>query len=106
MRGHSSNELQYHASILGPDGATVISSGIACGIEDLSGRRLEQAQLVASETSHMILMHYGDVAALSNSGYLLDGEGLLYLVDYTRDPREPRAKMWLEIYCHIERSGN
>lgn len=105
MRNHTANQLEYQGNILGPDGSTVLVSGVACGVEDLSGRRLEQAQLIAAETSHMILMRTGDAALLTDAGYI-SVEGTLYVVDYRQDPRNPRPKMWIEVYCHVERSGN
>jgi len=105
MRAHTANELRYKASLLAADGATVLATGVACGIEDLAGSRLEQAQLQAVETTHMIVMHAGDAALLPLRGYV-NVENLLYIVDYSRDPRTPRANMWTEIYCHVERTGN
>jgi hypothetical protein len=105
MRGHTANELLYKAQILAADAATVLAPNVGCGVSDLSGRRLEQAQLVASETTHMILMRAGDAAVLTSSSYVSTG-GTLYVVDYTTDPRIPRPGMWLEVYCHVERSGN
>jgi hypothetical protein len=104
MRRHSANELIYTANILGPDGTTAVASGVPCGVEDLAGRRLEQAQLIASETSHMILMRTPDTAALTDSSYIAC-DGNVYVVDYRQDPRSPRPKMWTEVYCHLERAG-
>src|SRR4051812_42035720 len=105
MRNHTANQLKFRGNILAPDGVTVLTSAVPCGLEDLSGRRLEQAQLIAAETSHMILMRTGDASTLTDAGYI-SVEGTLYIVDYRQDPREPRPKMWLEVYCHVERSGN
>lgn len=68
------------------------------------GRRLEQAQLISSETSHLIVMHAGDARTVTTSGYLLV-DGTLYVVDYLQDPRAPRPKMWTEIYAHVERTS-
>lgn len=103
MKTHTAGELLYTAQILGPDGSTVLASGIRAGIEDLSGRRLEQAQLIAAETSHMILFRAGDATTLTPASYV-SCDGALYVVDYTKDPRKPRAHMWLEVYCHVERT--
>lgn len=105
MRTHSANDLVYRADILAPDGSTVVTASVPCGVEDLTGRRLEQAQLTASETTHTLVMRAIDAATLRESSYVRC-DGLLYIVDYTVDPRKPRPKMWTEIYCHIERSGN
>lgn len=105
MRGHSANELLYQANILAADGVTVLATGIAAGVIDLAGRRLEQAQLIAAETSHMILMRAGDTTALLDSSYI-SCDGVLYIVDYTQDPRTPRPNMWLEIYVHVERTNS
>lgn len=104
MRAHSTNELRDVVNLLAPDGVTVLASNIRAGIEDLTGRRLEQAQLVAAETSHMIIVRTGDAAAINAQGYVQDGVGTLYIIDYIRDPRQPRARMWTEIYCHVERT--
>jgi hypothetical protein len=101
---HNANQLRDYANVLASDGATVLTTGIACGVSDLSGRRLEQAQLISAETSHMILLRTADASALTVSSYI-QCEGLLYIVDYLQDPREPRAGMWTEVYCHIERNN-
>lgn len=111
MKQHSAKELRYLANIMDVDGATVLTAGVGAGIEDLSGRRLEQAQLMASETSHMILLRYPDAAALPQQGYvqLTDpGSGLvtLYIVDYFQDPRMPRPRAWTEVYCHVMRTNS
>ena len=111
MRQHAAKELRYYANVLAPDGATVLASGLGAGIEDLSGRRLEQAQLIASETSHMILMRYADAVQIPTQGYLQvadlgTGAVTLYVVDYTQDPRNPRPRVWTEVYCHVEKAGN
>jgi hypothetical protein len=107
MRSHNANELNDTVSIIDGDGLTVLASGVRAGISDLAGRSLEQAQLRAVTTTHMILIRAGDASTLTTDSYLLCPDtGLLYLVDYTVDPRKPRQKMWLEVYCHLERSGN
>lgn len=110
MRQHTTKELRYWATLLQPDGATVITASVGAGIEDLSGRRLEQAQLISAETTHMILTHYADALALPNQGYVQvtdpgSGEVTLYVVDYIEDPRLPRPRTWTEIYCHVERAN-
>ena len=105
MKTHTANELRDYANILAPDGVTVLASGLNCGIEDLSGRRLEQAQLSAPQTSHMVLFRAGDASTLSSDGYL-QVNGQLFLVDYPKDPRQPRTGMWLEVYCHMERTAS
>jgi hypothetical protein len=104
MREHTANELIYSADILGPDCVTVLTSGIACAVEDLAGRRLEQAQLISAETSHMILMRTPDAGTLTDAGYI-SCDGSIYVVDYRQDRRTPRPKMWTEIYCHVLRAG-
>ena len=103
MRGHSANEMRYQAAILDTDGATVLVYDVGCNVEDLSGRRLEQAQLSAPETSHMILMRAGDAGLLTDDGYILC-DGTTYVVDYQKDPRVPRPGMWVEVFCHVERT--
>lgn len=108
---HEAKELRYDVTLMQPDGVTAIGSPIGASIEDLSGRRLEQAQLIAAETSHMILLRYPDALPLPPQGYIQvadPGTGLtaLYIVDYTTDPRVPRPRAWTEVYCHVERAGN
>ena len=76
---------------------------VACGVENLSGRRMDQAQLTEAQTTHMILFHYGDALLLTDDGYI-SVEGSLYVVDYSKDPRIPRPKMWREVFCHTERT--
>lgn len=104
MKQHTAGELKYWGSILAADGATVLAANIGMGVTDLSGRRLEQAQLIASETSHMILLRNGDATALTPAGYI-QVDGITYVVDYTQDPRTPRPDMWVEVYCHVERTS-
>lgn len=105
MKAHTASELQYTADILGPD-TSVLISGVRAGVQDLMGRRLEQAQLIASETSHMLLFHTGDITGyLTDSGYI-DCDGTRYIVDYTLDPRKPRPGMWTEVYAHAERTNS
>lgn len=103
MRVHTANELRDYAVILAPDGATVLASGVHCGIEDLQGRRLEQAQLSAPQTSHVILFRTEDAVLLTEEGYVtVNADGRLYQMDYLHDPRQPRTGMWLEAFCHAE----
>lgn len=104
MKVHSANELNNTASIMGPD-MSPRSQNVRVGITDLSGRRLEQAQLVSSETTHLIVMRASTGAVLDRNCYIVDAEGTTYIVDYTLDPRVPREDMWLEVYCHVE-NGN
>lgn len=111
MRQHAALDMQYWVSLLGPDATTVISAQVGAGIEDLTGLRLQQAQLVSSETSHMILLRYLDAQPLPPQGHVLvtdpgNGETTLYLVDYVKDPRKPMPRMWAEVYCHVERTNS
>jgi hypothetical protein len=111
MRQHAAKDLRYTGSLIQPNGTDVVSSGIGMAVEDLTGRRLEQAQLVAAETSHMILLRYLDGKELPQRGYISvqDPDTLastLYVVDYILDPRQPRPRVWIEVYCHVERAGN
>lgn len=108
---HAAKELNYTADLLRGDAVTAVATGVGAGLEDLSGRRLEQAQLVAAETSHMILLRYPDGNVLPQRGYVKieDPDTLLptlYVVDYIQDPRDPRPRVWIEVYCHVERAGN
>jgi len=105
MRMHTANELNTLANILAADGTTVLASNVAAGIEDLSGRRLEQAQLSAPETSHMILFRALDAILLTEAGYV-SISGVSYIVDYFIDPRNPRVGVWKEVYCHAEKVGS
>lgn len=109
MKQHAASELRYTVELLGPDAQTVLASAGA-GIEDLSGRRLEQAQLQASETTHMILLRYADGLSLPIQGYVRvtdPGSGVvtLYAVDYAIDTRQPRPRVWIEFYCHATRTA-
>jgi hypothetical protein len=101
MRAHTTNELKFRADILGPDGSTVLASNVYAGIEDLTGVRREQAQLVNAESSHMILFRVLDASTLTKAGYVRI-DGLLYIVDWFGYPNEPRPDVWLEVYCHLE----
>jgi hypothetical protein len=108
MRTHVAGELHDVADILAPDGTTILASGVRCAVTDLSGKRLEQAQLMASETSHLIVFRGPDAEVLGASGYLacyIVVDESTYIVDYTLDPRRPRPGMWSEVYCHIETLG-
>lgn len=98
MRGHSSNELRTTGDVLGPD-YSFRAQGVYAGVFDLSGKRLEEAQLVTAETTHMVLFHAADVTTLDNACYL-SIDGATYVVDYITDPRVPRPGMWTEVYCH------
>jgi hypothetical protein len=103
---HTASELKFSADILGPD-SSLRSSGIRVGLSDLTGRRLEQAQLIASETSHELLFHTGDTRTLDQSCYVVVA-GTTYIVDYLIDPFPSRAQrpgMWVEVYCHVENGG-
>lgn len=111
MRQHTASELRYTADILQPDGTTLIVSGVGAAIDDLAGRALEQAQLIAAETTHRLVLRYADAVALPARGYLQvtdpgSGAVTLYIVDYQLDPRKPRPRVWVEVYCHVERAGN
>ncbi len=111
MRQHAAKEMRYWANILDTDGATVLVSQVGAAIEDLSGRRLEQAQLMSAETTHMILLRYADGLPLPNQGYVQvtdpgSGATTLYIVDYLLDPRAPRPRVWTEVYCHVERTNS
>jgi hypothetical protein len=104
MKRHNASELKYTAIILDADASTAIASAYA-GVEDLSGRRLEQAQSVVADTTHMILFRYMDGRAVPSQGYISVTDpdtsiATLYVVDYPIDPRNPRPRVWSEIYCH------
>lgn len=105
MKAHTANELRDLANILAPDGSTVLASNVHCGIKDVSGRRVDQAQLSAPQRSFMVLFRAGDSTLLTDDGYLqVNGDGYLYSVDYQNDPGEPRRGTWMEVYCHTERT--
>lgn len=111
MKQHSASDLRYWAALLAPDGATVITPQVGAGIEDLSGVRLMQAQLESSETTHMIVLRYLDAQPLPPQGHVQltdpgNGAVTLYVVDYLKDPRKPRARVWAEVYCHVERANS
>ena len=111
MKQHAAKDLRYTANLMSTDGTTVLAAQVGAGIQDLSGRRLEQAQLMSAETTHMILLRYLDAGALPVQGYVKvtdPGNGVvtLYVVDYLMDPRVPRPRVWSEVYCHAERTTN
>jgi hypothetical protein len=103
MRTHTASELRFIGDILGPD-SVVRAQKVRCGVDNLSGRRLEQAQLTNSEVSAMIVFRKGDAALLDKSCYVVV-DGVTHVVDYLMDSNEPRPGMWLEVYCHIEGDG-
>ena len=104
IKKHTSSDLRYTAKILGADNATVLAPRVAVGVEFLSGRRLEHAQLIASETSHMIVLRSLDARQLTDAGYF-DVSGVLYVVDYLPPALSERPDQWTEVYCHVSRSG-
>ncbi|HZP06772.1 MAG TPA: hypothetical protein VFB43_17870 [Terracidiphilus sp.] len=108
MKQHAAKEMRYTADVLDTDAITVLTPSAGVAIEDLSGRRLEQAQLEAAETTHMIVLRYADAVNLPKQGYLQvtdpgSGTITLYCVDYAKDPRIPRPRVWVEVYCHVVR---
>lgn len=108
---HSAKEIRYTVDLLRGDATTVVASGIGAGLTDLTGRQLEQAQLVAAETSHMLVLRYADGKDIPQRGYvrLVDPGSLqttLFIVDYILDTRDPRPRVWIEVYCHVEKAGN
>jgi len=112
MRQHAAKDLKYSVDLLAPDGETVVLSGAGACIEDLTGKRLEQAQVVGAETTHLITLRYLDSLALPVMGHIQvedpnTGVVTLYIVDAPPlDPRVPRPRVWAEVYCHVERAGN
>lgn len=110
MRIHTAKEIRYWAALLDTDGVTVIAPQVGAGVEDLSGRRLEQAQLMSAETSHMVLLRYADGVGLPAQGFIqiTDPDTAVvtsYIVDYLQDPRQPRARVWIEAYVHAMRTN-
>lgn len=111
MKQHAAKDLRYTADLMDTDGTTVLVSQVGAGIDDLSGRSLEQAQLMSAETTHMVLLRYTDGLPLPNQGYVQvtdpgSGAVTLYIVDYVQDPRVPRPRVWTEVYCHVERDNS
>jgi hypothetical protein len=111
MKQHSAKELRYDAALLAPNASTVLTASVGASVEDLTGRSLEQAQLISAETSHRIVLRYADALALPARGYVRvtdPGSSVvtLYVVDYLSDPRTPRPRVWVEVYCHAERAGH
>ena len=107
MRMPSANDLRDIVNLLATDGVTVVASNIRAGISDLTGARKEQAQLTSAETSHVILFRTEDVSALPVQGYIQDTvTGTVFLVDFQTDPRKPKSGMWVEVFCHAERTAN
>jgi len=102
---HTANELRTKADILDSDGVTVLASAVPAGVTNLTGNSLKQAQLEAAETTHMLIFRGPDASVLKSSGYVR-ADGVLFIVDYPAPCQLPRLGMWLEVYCHVERSGN
>lgn len=100
---HSADELIYSADILGPD-ASLRISGVRVGVKDLVGEALEQAQLVGSKASRLIVIRTPDATTLDYSCYIVV-DGITYIVDNLNDPRSPRPGMWTEVQCHVEQGG-
>jgi len=103
MRTHSTNDLKFRADIIAPDGTTVLASNVYAGQEDITGARVDQQQLDNAESNHVITFRKPDAALLSRSGYVRI-DGVLFIVDYFSEPNAPRPGMWLEVYCHVERT--
>jgi len=91
------NKMQYRVDVIAADGITVLYSGVPSGVEDLSGKRLEQAQLINNETTHLVSMVFRP--NVSESCYILYG-GRLFAVDYLLDPGVPLRGMFLQVYAH------
>lgn len=111
MKQHAAKDLRYTADLMDVDGTTVLVPQVGAGIEDLTGRRLEQAQLMSAETTHMVLLRYADGLPLPNQGYIRvidpgSSAVTLYIVDYTQDQRVPRPRVWTEVYCHVMRTNS
>jgi hypothetical protein len=101
MRAHSTNELIDRCNILDSDGTTVLLSNVPCGINDVTGRRDDQQQLMTAVTQHLVVLRYSDAVHVKPSGYL-QSDGVLYIVDYPKmNINVPRPKTWAEIYCHV-----
>lgn len=102
---HNASELKFSADIIGPD-STVRATGVRVGLTDLTVKRLEQAQIIASENSYMIVLRTLDATAsdLDQSCYIAIA-GVTYIVDGFTDPRLPRPGMWIEVSCHVENGG-
>ena len=104
MKTHSAKELKYTAQVLGSDSVTVLVAKVAVGVEFLSGRRLEHAQLISAETSHMVVLRELDAKAVTDSSYFNIG-GVMYEVDYLPPSISTRPGNWQEVYCHVVRGG-
>lgn len=103
MKTHSAKELKYRAQVVASDAVTVLAQ-VVVGVEFLSGRRLEHAQLISSETSHMIVLRGLDAKAVTDSCYF-QISGVLYEVDYLPPNIDVRPGNWQEVYCHVVRGG-
>ena len=104
MKTHSAKELRYTAQVLASDADTVLVAKVAVGVEFLSGRRLEHAQLIASETSHMFVLRALDAKVVTDSCYFRVS-GVLYEIDYLAPNIDMRPGNWQEVFCHVVRGG-
>jgi SPP1 family predicted phage head-tail adaptor len=95
------NTLRYKMDYLDAS-QTPVLSGIAANAEDLSGRKLELAQLISAETTHRFTVRYD--AQITSDGHI-SFDGSVFAIDYLRDPGEPFRKFYLEIYAHKVRDG-
>lgn len=104
MKQHSAKELMYKATVLDNDGVTVLASGIGAGITDDTGSPEDQSQLEAAQTTHVILLRHADAGAVKDSSFItINGDPARYIVIYRQDPRKPRARVWMEVYCRVVR---
>jgi hypothetical protein len=108
MRTHTASELRYTGQVLAKDATTVVIAAIRCSVADISGSRLEKAQLVSSETTHAIVVRYQDGKNITGDMFFLV-EGILYVLDNrpldAYPDRAQQPNMWLELNAHVERSG-
>ena len=102
MHKHTTTDLKHRVDILAGDGTTPLVTGAWAGIQDLTGKRLEQAQAVSSEVTTQITMRANPLLV---SSCFIQTDSVLYVVDYLLDPGEPRNGYWIEAYCHRVNDG-
>jgi SPP1 family predicted phage head-tail adaptor len=80
-----------------PNTATPVASGLLAEVEDLAGRRLEQAQLSNVETTHMFKVWYTPAITFD---CFISFAAAIYAIDYILDKGKPVRNMYMELYAH------
>lgn len=102
------NRLRERIDIVARDASGQIDlahplyAGVWASVEDLGGRRLEQAQLLEAETTHRFVIRY--IPNMQSDVFVVFDQ-VTYYVDYIRDPGYPMRRRYLELLAHKVRDG-